>query len=165
MNLDIIPLVIGFVLGIAANLLTNKVAEKRANAQLRRKYSPIVGEYTAYPFIKDALQQETDRIDYDHPCGDCLITYEKEDILFLHYEERNEDNIWEAIVWMGNPNFGSMVWRYVKLRGRDQPIEHRFGFKRCVFSESQNQKGEKRWFFYLKGEDGFGREALEKKAS
>ncbi len=155
--------VIGFTLGVCANMLTARIAANGTKAELRRKYAGIAGDYTAFLFIKDNDKKETDKIDYDHPAGDCRITYEKENILCLHYQQKDQDSKWEAVVWMENPNFGTLAWRYIRLQGREPPAEHRFDFKRCIFSRGCGRDGNQRWYFYLLGNPPHGKEALEKK--
>lgn len=148
---------LGFMMGILANMWYGRYHANQARAELRKKYAPIAGTYTAYLFVKDS-----DNIDYDNPCGKCRITYEKENILHLHYEEIRHDHIWEAAAWMENPSFGSLAWRYVRLQGREPPSEHRYGFKRCIVTNGRGRNGEPRRYFYLEGEAPFGKEAMEK---
>ncbi len=153
-------LFVGFLLGFCANLISAWIYVGFAKAGVRRKLQVIAGDYTAYP-LKGG-EEKPDDILYDNPNGKCRITYDKGNILRLRYEEIAQDNIWEAVIWMETPNFGSLAWRYLRLYGNQPPTEHRYGFKRCIFSEGRGRKGEPRWYFYLEGDPPYGKEALEK---
>jgi len=149
--------VIGFMVGFCANAVYARYHTRRAKAELRRRFEGIAGDYVAYRF-----RDRSDYLDYDNPIGRVHLSYERENILLLRYEEINEPNIWEAVIWMETPSFGSMAWRYVKLAERQAAPAHRYGFKRCVFLEAPDKNNMLRPYFYLQGEDGYGREALEK---
>ena len=162
MNLDWPGLLVGAGLGIpvgvVANMLYARYHANRLRAELRLKFGRIAGEYTAYQFPKNS-----EVIDLDQPIGECQLTYERENVLRLHYQELCADNVWEAEVWMETPYSGSMAWRYVRLGGQEPPREHRFGFKRCMVVEKPGRDGSCRMYLYLVGEGSFGNEALEKK--
>ncbi len=149
--------VTGFIAGFIANALYARYHIHRAKAELRRRFEGIAGEYVAYRFL-----DRTDYLDYDNPIGRVRLSYERENILLLHYEEINEPNVWEAVIWMETPFFGSMAWRYVKLAEEQPTTAHRYGFKRCVVSQAPDKNSRLRTYFYLLGEDGYGREAFEK---
>ena len=148
---------IGFCVGICANIAYGRCHAGLVRAELKRKYAGIAGDYTAYLFLEGS-----DKIDYEKPRGNCRITYEKENTFHLRYQEIEHDHTWEAVVWMETPFFGSLAWRYVRLRGHEPCPEHRHGFKRCIAGEGFGRNGEPRTYFYLEGEPPFGKEALEK---
>jgi hypothetical protein len=149
--------VIGFFVGVFANYTYGRIRMKSANAELKRRFAHIPGDYVAF-----LLPDSPDIIDYANPVGNVSITYERDNILLLRYAEIKDDNVWEAVVWMETPSFGSLAWRYVRLQGREPVSEHRCGFKRCVVSERIGRNGESRLYFYLVGENPFGKEVLEK---
>jgi len=149
--------VIGFIVGFCANAAYARYHTRRAKAELKRRFEGIEGDYVAYRYL-----DRTDYLDYDNPIGRAHLSYERENILLLRYEEINEPNIWEAVIWMETPFFGSMAWRYVKLAEEQPATAHRYGFKRCVISEAPDKDGRLRSYFYLVGENEYGREALEK---
>ena len=158
--MEILLFVAGVILGFITNMITNEMAARRqarvAAAANEEKYAGLVGVYVAF-----ALDEE--KINFDDPRGECRIEYAGGNILTLHYKEIKNDHVWEAEIWMASPFTGSMVWRYIRLFGTEPTPIHRFGFKRCATFEKLGRNGEMRKYFYLIGEDGFGKEALEKK--
>jgi len=108
------------------------------------------------------MDDNSDKVNFDKVIGKVRITYEKDNLLLLHYQQTEEDNVWEAVVWMETPSFGSMVWQYTRLKGLEPPEEHRFDFKRCFVSDGFGRDGKRKRFFYIKGVPPFYKEAFEK---
>jgi hypothetical protein len=149
---------VSFPIGFVTNWLFERFRESRAKAELRRKYERLVGKYVAY-----GLPDKTEVIDYSKPIGSVQISYEKETVLRLHYQEVEHDNVWQAVVWMETPSSGSMAWRYTRLLGNDEPPENRMGHKQCLVAERPGREGKIRTHFFLIGErPRHENEALEK---
>ena len=156
--MDWLNLIVGFVLGIGASLFAWWIVNFFSKAALRRRFQPIAGEYTAYPF----MDKTSDKINYERTIGKVRITYKDSNVLQLYYMQTEEDSVWEAVVWMETPSFGSMVWQYTRLKGFQPPKEHRFDFKRCFVSDGFGRNGEPKKYFYIKGDPPFYKEAFEK---
>jgi hypothetical protein len=123
-----------------------------------KRYGKAEGKYIAYPYIKD-----TNVLNYNSPTADVTIDYVSENRLTIRLTERDPIQTWEGNILMESPLFGSIAWHYISLAEiEDKRERHRFGMKKVIVRENTKTN---MMYVYLIGEDGYGKEILERPLS
>ncbi len=152
---------VGFVIGLLAGFLAELAHERvRSFCRWRRfRYeADIKGEFAAYLFGPT----DGDTVDYSKRTGTAEVSYLRENIFKIIHTDPTAKNIWEGTIYMGTPRDGRVIWKYETLDGKKPTAKHRVGFKRCLVSDGIGHNGETCRHIYLLGEEGYGKEVLER---
>lgn len=130
-------LLIGAVGSLIASGIFLQYTRRKGKAADKEKYAKASGTYIGY----GPKSEGGSTINQDRPLSNVEIIHLGGNLLQLTLKEINDPHEWQGLISMESNHYGTLIWRYKKLHGKEVDMEeHRFGLKKFVFYPKDNKK-------------------------